>query len=109
MRAARDQHDRVTRLVEAGADHSSDGARSVNDETGQDPKVYIIPMPPIPPMPPMPPPPGGIIGAGGSGLSATRHSVVSSNEAIDAAFCNAARVTLAGSMTPAFMRSSYSP
>ena len=44
-----------------------------------------------------------------SGLSATRASVVRSIAAIDAAFCSAARVTLAGSMTPAFMRSSNSP
>ena len=41
----------------------------------------------------------------GSGLSATRHSVVSTIAAIDAAFCSAARVTLAGSMMPALIRS----
>ena len=44
-----------------------------------------------------------------SGLSATRASVVSSSAAIDAAFCSAERVTLAGSMTPALTRSSISP
>src|SRR3989304_3389609 len=36
-------------------------------------------------------------------------SVVRKRAAIDAAFCNADRVTFAGSMTPAAMRSSYSP
>ena len=54
---------------------------------------YIIPIPPG-----IPPPP--IDGAFLSGLSATRHSVVITNEAIEAAFCNAARVTFAGSMIP---------
>ncbi len=39
--------------------------------------------------------------------STTTHSVVSSSPAIDAAFCSAVRVTLVGSMTPAFTRSSY--
>ena len=34
-------------------------------------------------------------------------SVVRKSAAIDAAFCNAERVTLAASMTPALMRSSY--
>src|SRR5690606_36826855 len=62
---------------------------------------------PMPPMPPIPPP--APAGAGGSGLSATTASVGSSIEAIDAAFCSAARVTLAGSITPALTRSSYSP
>ena len=51
----------------------------------------------------------GTAGAAGSGLSATSASVVSSRPAIDAAFCSAARVTLAGSMTPALTRSSNSP
>jgi hypothetical protein len=37
------------------------------------------------------------------------HSVVSSRPAIEAAFCRALRVTLAGSMTPALIRSTYSP
>ena len=62
--------------------------------------AYIIPMPPMPPIPPMPPP--GIAGMADffSGLSATSASVVSTRPAIDAAFCSAARVTLAGSMTP---------
>ena len=48
------------------------------------------------------PPPGIAAGPAFSGLSATSASVVSSRPAIDAAFCSAARVTLAGSMTPAF-------
>ena len=34
-------------------------------------------------------------------------SVVNISEAIEAAFCSAVRVTLVGSMTPAFTRSSY--
>ena len=55
----------------------------------------------------MPPPPGGI-GASffSSGMSQTSASVVSSSEAIDAAFCSAERTTLVGSMTPAAIRSS---
>ena len=44
-----------------------------------------------------------------SGLSTTRVSVVSSREAMDAAFASAERVTLTGSMTPLAMRSWYSP
>ena len=57
----------------------------------------------IPPMPP----PGGATGAGlSSFFSTTTHSVVSRRPAIDAAFCSAVRVTLVGSMTPAFTRSS---
>ena len=58
--------------------------------------AYIIPgMPPgIPP---------GIAGAAlaGSGLSETSVSVVSTRDAIEAAFCKAVRVTLAGSTMPA--------
>ncbi len=41
-----------------------------------------------------------------SGISEMSASVVSSSEAIDEAFCSALRTTLAGSMTPAFTRSS---
>src|SRR6266498_5343855 len=44
-----------------------------------------------------------------SGLSTTSVSVVSRRAAIEAAFCTADRVTLAGSMTPALNRSTYSP
>ncbi len=66
-------------------------------------------MPPMPPMPPIPP--GGIPGMppplSSSGCSATMHSVVRSRPATLAAFCRAKRVTLAGSMTPALIRSSY--
>ena len=43
-----------------------------------------------------------------SGFSATMASVVSSNPATDAAFCNAVRTTLVGSTIPAFIRSSNS-
>ena len=66
-------------------------------------------MPPMPPMPPMGsiPPPG--IAGSGSGLSATKASVVNRSAAIEAAFCNAARVTFAGSITPASTRSTNSP
>jgi hypothetical protein len=39
----------------------------------------------------------------------TPNSVVSSRPAMEAAFCSAVRVTLVGSTTPAFTRSSYSP
>ena len=39
----------------------------------------------------------------------TNASVVSNRPAIDAAFCNALRVTLVGSTIPAFTRSVYSP
>ena len=44
-----------------------------------------------------------------AGLSVIRVSVVSRSAAIDAAFCKAARVTFAGSITPAATKSSYSP
>src|SRR5699024_7052816 len=47
-------------------------------------------------------------GAGGSGLSATRDSVVSTMEATEAAFSRAERVTLAGSTIPAETMSQYS-
>jgi hypothetical protein len=58
-------------------------------------------------MSPMPPP-EGIAGPFCSSLiSDIRASVVSSKAAIDAAFCNAVRVTFVGSMTPAATRSSY--
>src|SRR5450759_3032491 len=60
------------------------------------------------PMPPPPPPPG-IAGAAFSGLSAMTASVVRNSAAIDAAFCSAERVTLAGSMMPALTMSTYSP
>ena len=43
-----------------------------------------------------------------SGFSATIASVVSSSEATLAAFWRAVRTTLVGSITPAFIRSSYS-
>ena len=58
-------------------------------------------------MPPIGSPAG--IGGSGSGLSAISASVVSRRLAIDAAFWRAALVTLAGSITPAFTRSSCSP
>jgi len=44
-----------------------------------------------------------------SGGSATIASVVRMFFAIEAAFCSADRVTIVGSMIPAFTRSSYSP
>src|ERR671911_2987576 len=54
-------------------------------------------------------PPPGIAGAFcSSGLSAMTASVVRNRAAIDAAFCSAERVTLAASMMPALVRSSYS-
>ena len=51
-------------------------------------------------MPPMSPMPGAGAGAGGSGLSATRDSVVSTMPLTEAAFSRAQRVTLAGSTMP---------
>ena len=44
-----------------------------------------------------------------AGFSTTEVSVVSSRPAIEAAFASAERVTLTGSMTPAAIRSMYSP
>ena len=59
-------------------------------------EYYIIPpMPPIPPI-------GAPIGAAFSSFfSAITHSVVKNIPAIEAAFSNATRDTLAGSITPA--------
>jgi hypothetical protein len=58
-----------------------------------------------------PPSPPGIGAAGfGSGLSAITASVVKKNQGgLDAAFCNADRVTFAGSIIPALIMSTYSP
>jgi hypothetical protein len=56
----------------------------------------------IPPMSGMPPP---AIAGSFSGGSATIASVVRMFLAIEAAFCSAERVTIAGSMTPAAVRS----
>ena len=53
-------------------------------------------------MPPMPP---GIAGVSSSG-SATTTSVVTMRLPMEAAFCSAERVTIAGSMMPAVTRSS---
>src|SRR5712691_1286006 len=63
---------------------------------------YIIP--PMSPMPPMPPVPAPAF----SGGSATIASVMRMFFAIEAAFCSAERVTMVGSMIPAFTRSSTS-
>src|SRR5436305_800320 len=62
-------------------------------------------------MPPMSgiPPPGIPPAPSFSGISATIASVVRMFLAIDAAFCSADRVTIAGSITPAATRSSISP
>ena len=51
---------------------------------------------------------GAAAGAGGSGLSATRDSVVSSTEATELAFSSAERVTLVGSTMPEAIMSQYS-
>jgi hypothetical protein len=53
-------------------------------------------------MPPAPPEAGFSF----SGISVTNASVVSMRAEIEAAFCSAVRVTLVGSTTPAFTRSS---
>src|ERR1044071_7594271 len=54
---------------------------------------------------------GGAAAAGSDflGLSATSASVVISRAATEAASCSAVRTTLAGSITPAFTMSWYSP
>src|SRR6516225_4298857 len=59
-------------------------------------------------MPPIPPPPPAVF-VSSSLISATKASVVSIRLAIEAAFCRASRVTLAGSMTPALIMSPNSP
>src|SRR5690625_1294629 len=61
----------------------------------------------MPPMPPVGSPPAGA--AAFSGLSATTASVVRNRAAIEAAFCNAERVTFTGSLMPAASMSPYSP
>ena len=53
-------------------------------------------------------PPAGIAGASSSG-SATTTSVVTIRLPMEAAFWSALRVTIAGSIIPAAIRSSYSP
>lgn len=52
-------------------------------------------------------PPHGFYASNSSGIELIMASVVSMREAMDAAFCRAVRVTLVGSITPAFTRSSY--
>ena len=55
------------------------------------------------------PPPGAPAGSGLSSFNSLMiASVVSSRPAIEAAFCNAVRSTLVGTMTPIFIRSPYS-
>src|SRR5271156_6276858 len=61
----------------------------------------------MPPMPPPPPPPIGIAGLS-LGISATIASVVIKRPATEAASCRAVRTTLAGSMMPASIMSTYS-
>ena len=63
--------------------------------------INYISIPPIPPIPD--------IGMSSLGSSAIMQSVVSISKGIDAAFCNAVRVTLVGSSTPISMRSPYWP
>ena len=53
--------------------------------------------------------PAAAASSSSSGFSTTADSVVSTMAAIDAAFCSAERVTLAGSMMPAFTMSTHSP
>ena len=62
----------------------------------------------LPNLPPdhMSMPPGNALGLSSSCSSEMSASVVSISPAIDAAFCSAQRVTLAGSITPAATRSS---
>ena len=63
----------------------------------------------IPPIPPRPIPPIPDIGMSSLRSSAIMQSVISISEGIDAAFCNAVRVTLVGSSTPISMTSPYWP
>src|SRR6266487_2993520 len=63
-------------------------------------------MPPMPPAPGAPPAAAALVS---SLMSAMRASVVSIRPAMEAAFCSARRVTLAGSMTPILTMSPYSP
>lgn len=63
--------------------------------------LYYI-MPPMPPM-------SGIAGFSGSGLSAITASVVRNKPATEAAYCNAERVTFAGSTIPASNMLTHSP
>jgi hypothetical protein len=78
---------------------SFDSVGAPGFKPGTEPGQYIPSMPP-----PIPPP--APAGAFSSFRSTTTHSVVSSNPAIDAAFWSAVRLTLVGSITPAFTRSS---
>ena len=57
----------------------------------------------------MSPPPGAAGALSFSGFSAITASVVRKRPAMEAAFCSADRVTLAGSMIPALNMSTYSP
>ena len=59
-------------------------------------------------MPPIPPPPACGMAGFSFGSSATMASVVTSRPATEAASCSAARTTLAGSMMPASIMSTYS-
>ena len=79
-------------------------ARKSGAPGGAPPEEFPLGEPYI--MPPMPP--AGMAGASSSG-SAMITSVVTISEPMEAAFCNALLVTMAGSMTPACTRSSYSP
>ena len=72
--------------------------RNIRGDLDKKQRAYIMPS-----MPGM----AGMAGAG-SGLSATRDSVVSTRAETEAAFCRAERVTFAGSMMPATSISQYS-
>jgi len=52
--------------------------------------------------------PGGA-GTTACGALAITQSVINTSPAMEAAFCSATRVTLAGSITPSASRSPYSP
>src|SRR6185312_4850160 len=78
---------------------TSGGDRRISDASDGSPAHRHI-MPPMPPMSGMPPPAPFSF----SGTSATIASVVRMFLAIEAAFCSAERVTIAGSITPAATR-----
>src|SRR5690606_12644109 len=78
------------------------GPRASRSPAAARPRQKSMPSPPAPAPAPAP-------AFSFSGLSATTASVVRNSPAIDAAFCSAERVTLAGSMMPASIRSLYSP
>src|SRR3954454_20382236 len=88
----RPQAHKATRAAPPEWDRPCDEALLRDAELEGRTQKSMSPPPGIPP-----PPPAGVF----SGLSATTASVVRNSAAMEAAFCSADRVTLAGSMIPA--------